>query len=226
MAYDAAGLLSRFRSDMDDQEAPYLWSDDEVNEYFDEAQEVLAEEADLLRDSITLAFTADEPRVVLPPYVTRVRQVNIDGGKRLRLYNYEEWEANREEKDYGVWVQTDDWETDTAETPDNVITDEVVNKLRLHPIPTTDGTLRLRVFRGPRSSMADGADPELVNRQQQSALLNYARHLAYLKHDSETYNPQLAEEQLAIYESKRSDLVSRAQRRSRRASTVAYGGIP
>ncbi len=225
MAYDVDELLARFRLDQEDTAEPYLWEDEEMLAYLDEAQEVLAEDADLLRGELSLDYSADDLWLGIPEYVTRIRQANGPDGAKLRLCNFEEWEADRVKEDYGQWIANDDWESDTGQYPEALITDIETDWARMYPTPTEDGTVKLRVFRGPTTLMEDGDDPELVNTQQQSALLNYARYLAYQKHDSQTYNPRLSEEQLAIYTGKKDRLITRTTRRHRRMKTVAYGGI-
>ncbi|MCP4210875.1 MAG: hypothetical protein GY764_05290 [Halieaceae bacterium] len=225
MAYDVDGLLARFRLDQEDTAEPYLWSDAEILAYFDEAQAVLAEDADLLRGELTIAYSASDLWLDIPEYVTRIRQANGSDGTKLYLYNFEEWEDGRVNDDYGQWVSNDDWEADTGVYPEALITDIEVDQLRMYPIPTADGSVKARIFRGPTTFMEEGSEPELVNRQHQSALLNYARYIAYQKHDSQTYNPSLAAEQLAIYTSKKDRLITRTNRRQRRTKTVAYGGI-
>lgn len=227
MSFCLSELLAQFRRDMDDMEIPYLWSDDEIYEYLDEAQAEFCEEVDALAGVEDLAYSATDTTVNQPAYVTRLRAAHVDG-KKLRLFTAEQWdEGSVFEDDYGNVGSgvSDDWETDTAEEPKALITDFETGKLRLYPIPTADGIVKARIYRRPKTFMLDLDEPEIVDRQRQRAIVIGARAHAYLKNDSETYDSKLAEKMHQLFYAKLEQFNHRRVRQSRRPGAVKYGGL-
>lgn len=227
MGYDVEEMVAMFRRDMDDKTEPYLWEEEELLELFEEAQDDFTEEVDLLTEELALTFVANTPLVDYPRYVTRIRAMSAPSGKDVNIVTSDEFLQGSLTDDYGLQVRSvnSQWRTATGSEPKAVITDIETNKLRAYPIPTADGTLTTSVYRKAKTSIIDGYEFEVTDRNMQRAILLKVRSLAYGKHDSETYNPQLEEEFEIKYINKRDELARRERRRTRKMRPIQYGGI-
>ena len=217
MSYTVKDLISRFRLDMDDLEETYLWTDDEIKEYLDQAQVEFTELVDVLYSEEETDYSANDEWVAIPSYVTRLRGAYDPANEKdLALENYERFKET---------MPSTSWRKDKAAFPSALITDLSPNHARAYPVPETNGTLVLDVYRNPKTRVADGAELEVKDRQQQLAILLFARAVAYRKHDSEAYDARQAD----LLENKFYDLAAefkrRAARKRRRTVAVMYGGI-
>ena len=233
MAFTNDQLLEFFRRDMDDEVEPQLWSDDNILDYLDEAQAEFCELVDVLAADITIAYTATDVAtaggyVDIPHEITRVRSAELLGVRKyLILANQEEFEDNPQrfvDNDYGLDARNSEWKDDTGE-PRALITDMVSKQVRLYPIPTTDDTISMRVFRKATTSPLDGDDLEVTDNQHLRAILIKARSLAFLKQDSETYEPQESEKLEQIFLRRVAEFSQRVRRSRRRSNVTNYGGI-
>lgn len=236
MSYNLAGLVAKFRADQDDLVDPQLWSDSEIYDYLDEAQEEICEEVDILSDNIEIPFVAatvaaaDGELDVSSYRITRVRSVDlVSPRKYMVLANWEEFDSNPQrfvDDDYGLDAFNSDWKDQTNTYPRVVITDYDADNWRLYPIPTEDGTFKARVYHKPLTRMyAGGVEPVVTDRQLQQAMLLKARSLAYLKQDSETYDVQNSQKLEAVFLQRCAEYRKRTQRKRRRTNTTSYGGI-
>lgn len=225
MSYGLDELITKFRQEMEDTVEPYLWSEDEITDYLDEAEDDFTSEVDVLLDRITIDYVADDQTVAIPSYVNRVREVKGDDGRKLSLLNLEQFEMHVKADDYGKWTVPRNWEADTGVRPTALITDWDFTEARMYPIPTQDGTLTLNVYRRPVLPLADRGELEVSDRRHQRCILLKARALGYRKHDSEAFNPQLAEEFEVRFMASMQELKTDVARSRRRAGTVVYGGL-
>ena len=98
------------RIDLDDREAPYLWSDAELNDYANRAQNEACRRARLIQDSTTDAVTlltlvAGEPTVDLDPRILFIRRAKLAGRTQpLGRISYKELDR-----------RAGDWESETGE---------------------------------------------------------------------------------------------------------------
>lgn len=225
MSFDLDEMIARWRRDMEDTVEPYLWSDDEITEYLDEAQDEFCQEVDVLNHEISISYTASVPWVDIPSYVTRLRDVeDASTGRTIFLYNHEEWPEVIKTDDYGTWIVASDWKQKTG-TPEALITDTESGQARVYPIPTADGTFTATVYRRPLEPLADTEEFEVTDRQHQRCMLYKARSLGYLKHDTETFDAAKAGEFEGMFNDKVEEIKSRVSRSRRRARATAYGGL-
>jgi len=236
VGYSLAELEQIFREDLDDLVSPYLWSEQQVAQYFTEAQKLFAKRTDLLMDSSTasivqLAVTANQPYVSLSPLVTKIRRAQLASqGTKLHITNFDDLDATTDIPDYGLQTMLD-WTTATG-TPRLLVADMDQSKARLVPIPTQDDTINISVFRMPLSPItydnvagALSGTLEVTDEEHQRVMLLHAKALAYQKQDADVQNMQLAGElQRAFYEGA-SRIKSELKRARRRAGTVRYGGL-
>lgn len=210
-------LLALLRQDLADTVEPFLWSDEELLTYLNDAQVMLARKTDGIPDASTPAVTqlAITPGVEWYPLHAKVLKVRTairrsDGG-RLEVLTPETAERN------GVRFNG-------TQGPVRVVVQGFEDrKLRVWPTPTVADTLELAVFRMPLKSLLD-ADPEVAE-QHHIHLLLWARSRAYLKQDAETFDKGRSEDFEARFRAYCEEVIREQSRLRRSSGTVAYGGL-
>lgn len=188
-------LFTLFRDEVDDAVEPYLWSDNELLDYANDAVYEACRRARLLVDSSTsavcqLAVTAASGGLVaLDPRVLFVRRVRFEGERALVRKNMQDMESH---DPY--------WQNASASKPLVFIPDYESGKLLFWPPPDSDRTALLTVVRDPLEQMNDAQDePEIPVRAQRS-LRFWMMFRAYSKQDSEANDPKKAADSLALFE--------------------------
>lgn len=176
-------LRTAFRRETGDLKPKYLWSDDEVDRYLNEAADDAARRSGLLVDSTSEAteypINAGEFIVDLHPSVVYVRRARLDGN-RGALYPRV---ARAMDED------APGWEDALPSTPMIFVPDWESGKLRLYPPASSSMALRLTVVRTPLSPMTNDCDaPELPSRTHYS-LVYGAMEKGYLKSDADAFDP-------------------------------------
>lgn len=185
-------LVELVRNELDDATQPYLWSDQELIEYFADAENEAARRARLLIDSTTaeiceIAVVANTAEYELDSRVLFIRRATLDF-QRMRRASYRDLDA-----------QLQGWEEDEGNTS-HFITDLDTGKVRLYPIPTANATLRMTVARLPLVEMNALDDKPELKPHYHRSLRFWAMFRAYMKQDSETYNKGRADSALALFE--------------------------
>jgi hypothetical protein len=182
---DTQALLDQFRLETRDQVHPYLWSDEEILLYLDEAQKMYCRLTGGIADATSSAaarmkVTAGKRYASLSPLVLKLRAAFGEDGRTLEIVNFEQLELNGSE---GVQLFTDQ-----PGPVCRLVVGMEPNKVRVVNTPTEDQTINLIVYRLPLDALnALGLEPE-IDEQHHLALLTWARHLAHLKPDAETYD--------------------------------------
>lgn len=219
MGYTVKQLIARFRSDMDDTVETYLWSDNEIRDYLDQAQIEFTEQVDAISDEVEIDYGAEELWAEYPEYITRTRDAYIqrDTGTTadIDVVSYSTWNDN----------PPANWRSVQGSEPKTFITDLKTGYVRVYPIPLLGGVAILNVYRNPKTRVSNKQELEVTDPQQQLAILIGARSFAYLKQDSETYNKDSANELRTRFEELMEQHKHRIKRKTRPAGNVAYGGI-
>lgn len=187
-------LMTLFRQEADDTVQPYLWSDPELIDFANDAQDEACRRGRLLVDSTTTAIcsvpvTNGNAAIDLDPRVIFVRRARFAGQKPLQRMNMQDMEAR-------FWY----WQDAAPGNPMCFIPDFTTGKLVLWPTPDGDRTLSLTVVRMPLEDMSDDADtPEIAPRYHRS-LRFWMLYRAYSKQDSEANDPKKAADALALFE--------------------------
>lgn len=200
-SYTLAQLVSRWRQRLDDTEAPYLWSDDEITEYCDTLQKMLVAEIPILDDReetsiCDVALVQGDGLVELSPRITRIVRARLDGEDRfLDIVDAEYMSDN-----YPDW----DDPSYTQDTPTMLIVKGVgPNKAYLWPpLDAVTGTLKLQVYREPLLDLVYSQhSTEFLEIDQYAHLLVHGiMWQAYLKQDSDVYDPRRAEQHRIYWE--------------------------
>lgn len=187
-------LITLFRQEADDTVEPYLWSDDELLDYANDAEQEACRRARLLVDSSTpavcaVAVTAGDLLCALDARVIFVRRARFAGGRPLQRLTMQDMEDRNP-----YWLDAQ------ASTPTVFVPDYETGKLALYPPPAAAGTLRLTVVREPLQPMTDGQDTPEIAARYHRALRHWMLYRAYSKQDSQANDPKKAADALALFE--------------------------
>lgn len=188
-------LMTLFRNEVDDATEPYLWSDEEVIEFANDAQNEACRRARLLVDSSTtalcqIAVTAGTALLDLDPRVLFVRRARFATYRPLDRMNMQDMECYNP-----FWM-----DATGGGTPRVFVPDYETGKLLLWPTPDADGTLLLTVVRDPLVEMdADSDIPEIAPRYHRS-LRYWMMARAFGKQDAEANDPKKEATAMALFE--------------------------
>lgn len=175
-------FIAAFRSDMGDASAPYLWSDEDIVRYLNDAVNEAATRAFLIEDSTSAAcsitLVPSQASYALNASVISVKRVTFSG-KPLTVSSVEDMD----DTDAG-------WEAKTGTQPQKFIVNGAVTEIRVYPTPTEAGTLALTVYRTPLEALSaddDTGTPE-IKTVYHERLKNWMYRCALLKDDAETFD--------------------------------------
>lgn len=246
-AYKPDELLARFRRDVSDVQGgasndDFLWSDEEIFDYMDEAQREFVRRTHVLRkthpftpaiteivytapvgDPVNLdGFITQDPSIIRP---LRARMQTLSNRDPLQIVTAEDLDGGLMVRDYGTFF-TGDWQSKSGPAR-FLVTNMQEDMWRLAPIPVEDDILELTVEHMPLNTLACGSVVlEVTEREDQMTMLLFMQHVAYMKQDADTYDKELSDRFEAAFE-KKADNRRREVRRSRfRHVGMRYGGIP
>lgn len=186
-----AELVNQFRVLADDLAEPFLWSDDEVVAYLNDAVNEACVRAKLIEDHDSpfvchLHLRPGQADYRLHPAVCEV----------LRAYADDEPLCHAEMDD--VLRAGRPWYKHTG-TPRLFITPEQ-GLLRVHPTPDKAAHVELEVYRVPIHGMKKGADEPDIPAMYHYRLLDWALHRAYSKRDADAQDQSRAAAHQAAFE--------------------------
>lgn len=192
-------LIARFRREVDDLKDPLSWTDEEVVDYLNDAEEEAAMRARLLYDDYTTALTDTAVTVGTNRYRRDTRLFEI---RRAWLHNAAD--TQRTELKIRSRASLDaacpDWRRERG-APEFLVIDDA--SLLLSGVHAETYTLRLEGYRLPIRPMAlekrTSDEPE-IGQQHHRFLIEWAKYRAYMKPDSETLNPGGAKLALDAFE--------------------------
>lgn len=213
-------IVQQFRYEMADNVTPYLWTDEELYPFLDEAQTRFCRETDGLTDSRTASVTQLS---VVPntewyptdPSILNIRTCNrSDTGRPVKILTADQALERRL-----LFIPTN-----TGLVRFLVLGFDP-HYARIWPMPSETITLNLTVYRLPLITLTDvGNQTPEIDAQHHTYLLLWMKHRAYNKQDTETFDriksTEFRDEFFAYCEKARKE-----QGRARRAmGNVAYGG--
>lgn len=213
-------LMAQFRSRADDTAKPYLWRDEEIIGWINEAEAEACERANLLLDSRTAGVShfpvqAGEGQYVLHPAIIDIRRVKLQQSDRI-LKAVPLSVLDEQHPGWEQWVDTPcRW---------TLLEDHL---LRLVPAPAVNDALCLLVSRRPMHVMALDSDTPEINAFYHPYLLSWVLHRAYQKRDADTYNENQSRSYEAEFEGVFGPRLSahvRQLRASGRNWLMGYGG--
>lgn len=215
---DSFGLRDAFRADVDDSVAPFLWSDDLIAAYADDAQKKFCRLTSGIADSTSEVCSIDmeigEPFADLDKRILEIRRIQRDSdGRPLDIWNLEDLDAK------GVRLSS------IPGPVRAVVLGLEEHKLRWLDVPLFDGTASLSVYRLPLRTITTTRTALEIDEQHHRALLLWMKHLAYGRQDADTYNLNLSERYEADFIRYCAGAKTEQERARKKIRVVAYGGI-
>jgi hypothetical protein len=224
---DIKTLISAFRTDVCDDVQPYLWSDKEIIRYINDAYLMFVRLTggipDTYSEAAEVAITAGNSTVSVNSSVLRIMNAyRGSDGKEVTVINPTDlYLLNKD--DYGrryTLSSTAEGEVEYLVIGEGQHTGRVINT------PIEDDTLKLYVYRLPLNRVESTSDNlDEVDEMHHLHLIDWMKHLAYKKQDSETLNPDGS---MMAYEdfSKYCRLVRLEWERAKhKTRVVQYGGL-
>jgi hypothetical protein len=193
---ESGDLLDQLRLDLRDTVQTYLWSDAELYRYIDEAQKMFCRLTGGLADATSevarMELVAGERFATLSPLVLKLRAAFNADGKKIEIVNFEDLEFD-DSKGLPLF-------TDTPGVVNKLVVGMEPNQVRVINTPTEDATLSLIVYRLPLEEIEGSGQDLEIDEQHHIAILKWARYLAHMKPDAETYDRGRATQYKAEFE--------------------------
>ncbi len=215
-------ILAGVRFRLADEKKPYLWSDEELAEYLNEAINEVSDQKKLFLESTfgpicqirVLAADATGDYT----YDQRITEVLRAKMRSQKLYL---WRTDKMTLDYN----NPDWRNLTPTTPRWFLTDFEEGKITIVPKSNIDDVIDLTVYRLPLQQMdvtLPDASPEIHFRHH-PRLYNGVMCRAYLKDDTQCLDPKKAEKHEGLW---RLDMVEIAKSRQKFHDSFHFVQVP
>lgn len=191
-------LISTFRRDAGDTTAPYFFTDEEIIDWLNEAEDEACERARLIFDGTNqaickLPFNAGARFARLHPSILEVvdaKWVTADTGatQALRLT------SRMHEETSGAFGRS------SSDTGLPVLASHDEGMLALWPIPNVAGHVWLQCYRRPVSQMDKPCDSPEIHAAHHKYLVQYVLHRAFAVPDADAFDPSRSEKALKIFE--------------------------
>lgn len=236
-------LIRHFRSQVQDEEPPYLWSDEEVLVFAVDAQDMFVR---LTKGIPDMTFPADDARVVAgtklanlevtegepytahDPAILRIRSIRLVTAQRNVTPVSEGDLPYLPVRDYG---STFGWgrglfldDSDTGDV-DYAVLGVIKGSVRWLRVPNAGDTARLHVYRLPYPRPTKQGDSLEIDSQHHLHLVKWMKHLAYSKEDAETYDKDLADKNEALFRSYCAQALGEEQRQRHKTRIVQMSSI-
>lgn len=222
-------ILDLFRKETDDVMEPYLWSDEEILAYLNEAQEVHVRLtggiADRRSPLTKLTYKTGDQFRKYSDRILRIQGAWDENNNKVTVQNYDSLETGYLEDDYGRRINAglDDTRTGPIKY---MITDVDAGDIQLYPIPDHDGYIRMYIRRLPREEITSTGSELEISSYHHMNLLNWVKYKAYMKQDAETFDGAKARDfRMAFVDGLENARKDKAAREDRKR-VVQYGGIP
>jgi hypothetical protein len=207
-------LATAFRKEIDDTVRPYLWSDDEVDSYMDEAQNMFVRLTGGIKDATSslceVSVSAGDVFISYDPRILKIRHAQRSDGKELSITDLED------HQDAGTQPRLDN----NPGALLGLVLGVDDNNIRLRPIPASADTVSLVLLRLPLA-----LDLSEIPAQHQRCLIDWMKYLAFSKQDAETVNETKASQFMDAFVKYCMKTSEESRRRHHKAGTVTYGGI-
>ena len=225
---DSTGLYDAFRSDVVDTARPYLWSDEEVWRYANDAYRMFVRliggVPDFDSDICAVSVVPGEAVADIDPNIVRIMSATRRSDSNvIEIINSTDLGKMRS-KDYG---QTKQLVMDSREGPVRyAVLGLRKNTLRWIQVPIEADTIDLVIYRLPLNTITgEGEELTDVEEDHHIHLLDWMKHLAYKKQDADTFNPQASAKGEADFREYCAFVKAEMQRYQHKTRTVTYGGL-
>lgn len=215
---DSLALIKAFRTDVDDNVGPFLWSDETVAEYADDAQKMFCRLTNGIADASSqmceVDISAGDAFSAIDRRILKIRSIaRGSDGRTIGMANVENLAS------IGLRL------TAVAGPVHTAVTGMEDHKVRWINVPAVDDVARLTVYRLPLRAITTAKAPLEIDEQHHRALLLWMKHLAYAKQDTDTYDAQKSGEAEARFRAYCMQAKAEQDRAKHKVRIVAYGGI-
>lgn len=224
----AQELLEQFRDVAVDVVAEgYLWGDEELLRFVDEAQTRFCRNTRGIADSITAEVTqipvvTGESYANLHNAVMTIREARRSDGTVLRLFNTDTV-ASVCRDDYGIFSPRDAYDVDGPLF--GMVLGDTDGKVRWLNKPVADDTVFLKVLRKNINRLDSPTSTLEVPEEYAWVLLDYMLYKALRKRDAELFNADLSNDYLTAFNSGLADVRRDQERTVHRDREMQYGGL-
>lgn len=209
-------LLAVFREEVYDKEAPYLWSDELVYTYIDDAQKKFCRLTYGIEDARSFSLNVVGDGLTdwyeLDPMILKLRSAyNAATGRPVNLVAAEKMDEAGIRFDGSVGPLK------------ALVMGLEKNMVRAYPIPNAPVTVNLLTFRLPYT--VGKGDTLEVDEHHHLNLLMWVKHRAYSVQDGEARDDKKAMQQRGEFEAYCAQARDEQSRQRRPVSTVSYGGL-
>ena len=221
-------LYDLFRKDVVDTAKPYLWSDEEVFAYMNDAYFMFVRLtggiSDFTSDATSVSAAQGEPLAEIDPSILLVRMATLDPtGDTIKVINAQDVE-NLSDEDYGLLRRLN--QSTTVGRVKYMIVGMEPGLVRWVNTPDQNYTVKLLIERLPLTAITGaGQTLEGVAAHHHLHLLKGMRALAYRKQDAETFDRAKADTEQAAFEAYCAFAKREKDRYKHKVRVVRYGGI-
>lgn len=227
-------LYELFRSDTQDVVEPFLWTDNEVYRYMNDAYRMFARLTGGIPDSTSsitqVAITAGESYSDVSPLILKFRLAELQSnGSKLTIINPEDV-RNLTRIDYGVAVSI------KPSTPGR-ITHMVIGadrvqahgQVRWIQQPIIDDVALLTVWRLPKNTISESCPADFdfneINEEHHEHLLLWMKYRAYGKQDAEVFSRGKSDGYFTDFQAYCRAAKAENARYASKVRVTAYGGL-
>ena len=221
-------LIEAWRADVLDDVEPYLWSQTEAVRYAEAAYRRFVRLTGGIHDFTSpltrVDIVAGEELAAVSPLILRFDKAQRESdGREITIANWTDQALMRRD-DYGIssFLYND-------RAPGEVrymVIGSQVGKVKWVSPPAADDVALLQVYRLPLERIVDEAHTlSEVDEDHHIHLLDWMKHLAYLKRDTETYNKNASDEHAASFVQYCAAAKAEMDRYRSKVRIVQYGGL-
>ena len=224
----ASELFEAFRSDVVDEVAPYLWKDTEIVRYADAAYRRFVRLTGGIHD-----FTSPITRVNVV-----AGEATAEVSKLILRFDTATRESDGKDIEVTNWTDRNLMRRDDFGFSNSLYNDGGVGEIRYMVIgnqedlvkwvriPAADDVVNLQVYRLPLTHIVDGTHTmDEVNEDHHIHLLDWMKHLAFLKQDSETYDKDSSDRHGSAFVAYCAQAKAEMDRYRSKVRVVQYGGL-
>lgn len=225
---NAGELIEAWRADVLDDVEPFLWSRAEALRYAEAAYRRFVRLTGGIHDFTSpltrVDIVAGQELADVSPLILRFdKALRESDGREITIANWTDQALMRRD-DYGIssFLYND-------RAPGEVrymVIGSQIGKVKWVSPPAADDVALLQVYRLPLERVVDETHTlSEVDEDHHIHLLDWMKHLAYLKRDTETYNKRASDEHAASFVQYCAAAKAEMDRYRSKVRTVQYGGL-
>lgn len=221
-------LIEAWRLDVLDDVEPYLWSQSEALRYANEAYRRFVRLTGGIHDFTSpltqVNVVAGEAIADVSPLILRFDSATrLSDNREITITNWTDRNLMRRD-DYGT----------SAFIFNDVVPGEVrymvigsqLGKVKWVNVPVADDVVQLQVYRLPLEKVVDETHPlDEIDEDHHIHLLDWMKHLGYLKRDAETYNKNASDEHRTMFLDYCATAKAELDRYRSKVRVIQYGGL-